>query len=337
MSSLRAEDWTSWEIDPSTRSSVHLWTKYIGITQQDIGTSAVTLVDTANRGIPAVNLATNPNIENADITMYTKTGGGDVTLARVAYSGEAISGSTTPNGVAHGLKVTRGGGAATSTTADGFYVATPQIGGGGRYGTAMEASVYVAKSGSATAAVEMVIQNAAGTTTLATGDAVTLTTSFQRISGAYHVPVGTSEEYRIQVRPSGSMWNNNTTAWYADMFMYELRTQNAHSAYVDGHQPLSSVGERFVWEGAADLSASQKFSGMTHVRGIKIINQESYHATNNIITVAFDDVAVAGEGIPIAGGDTFETNWPIEANSVSVIASSAGTTIRGYIWGVHSG
>ena len=75
MAELRAEDWASWEVDPSTRSSVHLWTKYIGVAEQDIGTSAVTLIDTANRGLPAVNLASNPNIENADITMYVKTGG----------------------------------------------------------------------------------------------------------------------------------------------------------------------------------------------------------------------------------------------------------------------
>ena len=107
--------------------------------------------------------------------------------------------------------------------------------------------------------------------------------------------------------------------------------------YVDGHQALSAGGERYTWDGAADLSVSRKYGGMTQVRGIKLINQESYHATNNIITVAFDDTAVAGQGIPIHGGDTFETNWPIDARSVSVIASSASTTMRGYIWGVHSG
>ena len=335
MSSLRAEDWTSWEIDPSTRSSVHLWTKYIGVAQQDIGTSAVTLIDTANRGVPAVNLASNPNIENADISMYNKTGGANVTLARVAYSGEAISALASPTGVAYGLKVTRAT-AVTATAADGFYVSTGQLGGGGRYGTAIEASVYVAKSGSAAANVEMAIQTSAGVD-IVTGSSVTLTTTFQRISVAYHIPVGTAADYRIQVRPTGTMWANDSTAWYADMFMYELREQNGHSAYVDGHQPLSGTGERYVWDGAADLSASRKHAGMTHVRGIKIINQETYHATNNILTVAFDDVAVDGQGIPVAGGDTFETNWPIEANSVSIIASSASTTMRGYIWGVHSG
>lgn len=334
MAELRAEDWTAWEVDPSTRSSVHLWTKYIGVAEQDIGTSAATLIDTANRGMPAVNLASNPNIENASIAMYVKTGGANVTLARVAYSGEAISGLASPNGASYGLKVTR----ATSVTAtadDGFYVSTG-VHGGGNKGTSFDASVYVAKSGSATANVEMAIQDANGTD-LTVGDSITLTTTFQRIRVSYRIPQGIQKELRIQVRPTGTMWNNSTTAWYADMFMFEKRNNYAQPEYVDGHQAHSAVGERYVWDGAVDLSSSRKHGGMTQVRGIKLINQESYHATNNIITVAFDDTAVAGQGIPVHGGDTFETNWPIDARSVSVIASSASTTMRGYIWGVHSG
>lgn len=334
MAELRAEDWASWEVDPSTRSSVHLWTKYIGVAEQDIGTSAVTLIDTANRGLPAVNLASNPNIENADITMYVKTGGTNVTLARVAYSGEAISGSTSPNGVAYGLKVTRAT-SVTATAADGFYVDTGTHGGGQR-GTQFEASIYVAKSGSAAANVEIVIQDQNGTDVVV-GDSVTLTTSFQRINVSYRIPQGIQKELRVQVRPTGTMWDNSTTSWYADMFMYQKSNVGTSSDYVDGYQALSAVGERYAWDGAADLSVSRKYGGMTQVRGIKLINQESYHATNNIITVAFDDIAVAGQGIPIHGGDTFETNWPIDARSVSVIASSASTTMRGYIWGVHSG
>ena len=223
----------------------------------------------------------------------------------------------------------------TATAADGFYVDTGTHGGGQR-GTQFEASIYVAKSGSATANVEIVIQDQNGTVVVV-GDSVTLTTSFQRINASYRIPQGIQKELRVQVRPTGSMWDNSTTAWYADMFMYQKSNVGTSSDYVDGYQALSAVGERYAWDGAADLSVSRKYGGMTQVRGIKLINQESYHASNNIITVAFDDIAVDGQGIPIHGGDTFETNWPIDARSVSVIASSASTTIRGYIWGVHSG
>ena len=37
------ENWPSWEIDPSTRTSVHVWNKYIPI-DVSVGTSAVDLV-----------------------------------------------------------------------------------------------------------------------------------------------------------------------------------------------------------------------------------------------------------------------------------------------------
>ena len=47
------EAWQSWEIDPSTRQSVHVWTKYIPIDVQ-VGTTAVDLL-AVDRGVPAVN------------------------------------------------------------------------------------------------------------------------------------------------------------------------------------------------------------------------------------------------------------------------------------------
>ena len=55
------EVWPSWEIDPSTRTSVHVWTKYAPI-DVSVGTSAVDLF-TVDRGVPSVNLVKNPSFE----------------------------------------------------------------------------------------------------------------------------------------------------------------------------------------------------------------------------------------------------------------------------------
>ena len=55
------ENWPEWEIDPSTRTSVHVWNKYVPI-DTTVGTSAVDLL-TVSRGEPAVNLIKNPSID----------------------------------------------------------------------------------------------------------------------------------------------------------------------------------------------------------------------------------------------------------------------------------
>ena len=71
---LQPEHWPEWEVDPSTRTSVHPFTKYSPISAT-VGTTAADLY-TVSRGRPAVNLVTNPSIEAADITMFTASGAG---------------------------------------------------------------------------------------------------------------------------------------------------------------------------------------------------------------------------------------------------------------------
>ena len=68
------EHWAEWEVDPSTRSSVHLWTKYLPL-NATFTTSGITLL-TVSRGIPSVNNVTNPSFESSDLTMYTEIGTG---------------------------------------------------------------------------------------------------------------------------------------------------------------------------------------------------------------------------------------------------------------------
>ena len=66
------ENWPEWEIDPSTRTSVHVWNKYVPI-DTNVGTTAVDLL-TVSRGEPAVNLVKNPSIEHATISEFTASG-----------------------------------------------------------------------------------------------------------------------------------------------------------------------------------------------------------------------------------------------------------------------
>ena len=44
------------------------------------------------------------------------------------------------------------------------------------------------------------------------------------------------------------------------------------------------------------------------------------------------------DSIGVLGGDTFETNWPIDFRSkVTVLAAQNTPAIHGVIWGIHQG
>ena len=84
------EAWASWEIDPSTRTSVHVWTKYVAI-DTTVGTTA-TDIFTVDRGIPSVNLVKNPSFEVNTLTDFTVLPvGGSSTIAQ--SNAQAASGT----------------------------------------------------------------------------------------------------------------------------------------------------------------------------------------------------------------------------------------------------
>jgi len=66
--------WAGWEVDPSTRTSTHAFTKYYPFRDASVANDAVTTILTVDRGIPSVNLVTNPSIESSTLTMYTASG-----------------------------------------------------------------------------------------------------------------------------------------------------------------------------------------------------------------------------------------------------------------------
>ena len=58
----------------------------------------------------------------------------------------------------------------------------------------------------------------------------------------------------------------------------------------------------------------------------------------DIIYIGLDVDASATTGIPVAGGDIFSTNWPIDFRSkVTVLAAQNTPALHGVIWGIHQG
>ena len=100
---------------------------------------------------------------------------------------------------------------------------------------------------------------------------------------------------------------------------------------MDGAQGLN-----YEWTGTANLSASKRRAGLSVIRGITVRNESTTLA--DIIYVGLDVDASATTGIPVAGGDTFTTNWPIDFRSkVTVRAAQNTPALHGVIWGIHQG
>ena len=164
---------------------------------------------------------------------------------------------------------------------------------------------------------------------LATGAAVNLTTSYQRVSVHYKIPTG-GATYKIKFC-SNSQHNINML-W--DALMYDKRINTKVIDYIDGNL---AGGNTYQWEGTTDLSRSRHLSPIGAIRGISIRNT---HASN-VLYVAFDTVAEASTAaIKLTGNDTTEHNFFVSTHpldfrkNISVIASGSSTTYEGVIWGV---
>ena len=332
------EHWAEWEVDPSTRSSVHLWTKYLPL-NATVTTSGITLL-TVSRGIPSVNKVTNPSFESSDLTMYTEIGTGTAppdSGGRVAVSGDGeISAATfTADGIAgraYVAKVTAAGNSAADS--NGFYWTTGFEAGHAQYGNTIVGSCFVSseQSSSAAGTVKMVIYNSTTGAVLATGDTITLTQSWQRASVKHFLPRGqAAAAYRVGI-VAASAWAINTTPYYVDGFMVENRTDGQLGNYTDGAQTIDTGGATYEWDGTADASESLKKIGLSRVRGIRVVNE---HATNPVY-LCIDTDASTTNGIKIAGTETFETNWPIDADTkITAISTGGSAAIHGVVWGVH--
>ena len=309
MANERHTDIKNFEVDSSTRQSVHSITKYQPF-RSALSTTASNLV-TAGKGEQAVNWVTNPSIESTDVSMYTAT---EATAAR--NTGQQATGTASllidPDNSAAG---------------EGFYWTSPAL----PFSTYDQyISVQCEHRGaSASGNVKIEIRDATGATVLATSGNDDLAASWKRITASYTVPATTAgAQYRIYVT-TGSNHNIN---FYVDKIMFEVREDtNAVSTYVDGNQ-----GINYEWTGTANASNSIKRPAMSKIRGIKITNESS--SAGEIVYVGLDTTASATTGIPVLAGATLETTWPLDfRDKVSVVAATGTPTVSGVIWGIHSG
>jgi hypothetical protein len=301
------ENWPQWEIDPSTRSSVHLWTKYIPI-DTTVGTTAVDLL-TVSRGEPAVNLVKNPSIEHATISEFTASGS-----AISQSSAQAATGSNS-------LLVNP----ANSAAGEGFYWSDKFA--GHTEGTFIVASCEV-RGASASGDVKIAIQNSAGVE-LAVSATHSLSTSFTRISIKYEIAERIAATYRVAVTTVAQ----HNIDFYVDKIMVEQRRDGNLTDYVDGAQ-----GINYEWIGTVNLSESKRRPGISAVRGFKLKNGHGSQTANIAIDTAATAAGTTSTGILLKAGETIETTWPIDARvKISAIASGASTQIYGVIWGVHGG
>lgn len=311
MGQIKNTDFAGWEVDPSTRSSVHAYTKYDILIDASVANDAVTTIFTCDRGIPSVNLVANPRIEHATISEFTADGS-----AISRDTGQASTGAAS-------LLVNP----ADSAAGEGFYWATPSFSGNANDGEVWLTAQCEVRGASASGDAEIVIQDSSGTDIIA-GSSVSLSTAWQAINVRYRLPVTGSASYRVMVR-SKTQHNIN---WYTDKIHVEQRFGDGNFAdYVDGAQGLN-----YEWEGTADLSRSKRRAGMSVIRGFTIRNASGTAA--DIVYVGLDVDAAAGTGIPVYGGETFTTNWPIDfREKITVRAAQNTPAIHGVVWGIHQG
>lgn len=297
------EEWHSWEVDPSTRQSVHTWNKYVPI-DVNVGTSAVDLLS-ISRGEPSVNLVKNPSIEHATISEFTVTGS-----AISQSSAQASHGSNS-------LLVNP----ANAAAGEGVYWAHTFA--GHTEGTHIVASCEV-RGASASGDVRIEVQNSSGVTLLA-GATTNLSTSFQQLSISYQIPERVAAEYRVAVVTVA----NHNIDFYVDKIHVEQRRDGVVQAYVDGAQ-----GINYEWEGTANLSVSKRRPGISVVRGFKLKNGHG----SQTVYISLDSTASATTGVLLKAGETWETPWPLDVRTnISAVASGSGTQVYGVVYGVHQG
>ena len=303
--------WAGWEIDPSTRTSTHAFTKYYPFRDASVANNAVTTILTVDRGTPSINLVTNTSIESSTLTMYTA-------------SGSAISQSTDEAATGSNSLLVN---PANAAAGEGVYWTSDSIVGQKNPNQSYLVAICEVIGASASGDAELVIQTSAGVDIVAS-TTISLSTAFQAMNVKYRLPDQGSATYRIMVR-SKTQHNIN---FYVDKIHVEQRIGDSNvPTYVDGAQGLN-----YEWTGTANASTSRRRAGISVIRGITVRNESSTLA--DIVYVGLDVDASATTGIPVAGGDTFTTTWPIDfRKKVTVLAAQNTPAIHGVIWGIHQG
>lgn len=310
--SITYDEWPSWEVDPSTRTSTHPYTKYYPFKVTLSSTNTAEDLFAVARGDAAVNLVTNPRVEAADITQFTATG-------------SAISRSTSQQDTgAASLLVNPD----NSASGEGVYTEVSTGGGNGQQPVVLTGQATV-RGASASGAVQIIVTDSSDST-VATGNTVTLSTAFQQLQVKYEIPSLTaSNALRVKIVTT----TNHNIDFYVDKFHNELRNGGGYSTYTDGSQ-----GRNFSWFGTADASMSRKRVDSVVIRGIRL-------HTSHDIWLAFDCTASSSTGIwvgdPAAATPSsgfFETTFPIDfRKNVSFVNGTGSETplVYGVVWGIH--
>ena len=312
MANERHTDFREWDVDSSTRQSVHPYNRYVAISN-----AASTIAETvfelaANGGEKATNWVLNPGVEGTNIDAFVVTG--SAASRRTAQQAEGAA----------SLLVNP----ANSAVGEGIYWVSPKI-----PFSINEQHITVQcehRGASASGTVEINIMDSAGTTELASSGSSSLATSWTAINTQYSVPASTAgASYRLYV-VTQAQHNIN---FYLDKIMFEIRDDTTGvSTYLDGNQ-TGAEGSLYEWTGTANLSTSIKKPAMNAIRGFQFKNQSATAA--DIIYIAFDTTATASNGIPIYGGQTLDSSFPLDfRGKISMIAAQNTPTLSGVVWGI---
>jgi len=277
-----------WELSPSTRMSVALWSKKVPVdvtlttpgTAQDLITIGTTTG--AGESIPAVNLVPNPSFE-VDTTGYTAAGS---TILRVTtqFRNGVASLQVTPNNAAVG---------------EGVFLTTDTTGSGEDRGTQyyVTASAYFRKAAGGQVAgqdARIEIRNLAGATpALAVGNTILFDTTWQRSVVRLPITAVTGSGFRIYLVTA----TQHAIVFFIDSIQVEVQRTGNATVYTDG-----SLGIGYEWDGTANASVSRRRYGLMAIRGYRLHNTgDIYFAEDYTASITTGEYIRAGTDFDVGG------------------------------------